>query len=146
MKENRNEITIQASVKDVWNVLTDLKAYPEWNPLLCRAEGRVALGEKVALSVKSASNDMNLSCTITKVEENREFAWTFYVFLPFLFRGEHTFRIEPIDEQSVRFVDREIFNGWLVPLQAKDLDTNAKDGMMAMGEALKERVEHLKMH
>lgn len=144
MKENRNEIEIQASAKDVWKVLTDLKAYAEWNPLLYRAEGKVAVGEKVDLSAKTASNDMNFACTVTKVDENREFAWKFHVGMPFLFRGEHIFRIDPIDEQSVRFVDREIFNGLLVPLQAKDLETNAKDGMIAMGEALKERVENLK--
>ena len=144
MKENRNEIEIQASAEDVWNVLTDLEAYAEWNPLLYRAEGRVAVGEKVDLSAKTASNDMNFSCSVTNVEVNREFSWKFHVGLPFLFRGEHIFRIEPIDERSVRFIDREIFNGLLVPLQAKDLETNAKDGMIAMGVALKERVENLK--
>ena len=144
MKENRNEIEIQATVENVWDVLTDLKAYAEWNPLLYRAEGKVAVGEKVELSAKTASNDMNFSCTVTKVEENREFSWTFHIGVPFLFRGEHIFRVEPIDEQSVRFIDLEIFNGLLVPLQAKDLETNAKDGMIAMGKALKEKVEKLK--
>jgi hypothetical protein len=144
MKENRNEVEIQASAKDVWKVLTDLKAYAEWNPLLYRVEGKVAVGEKVNLFAKTASNDMNFSCTVINVEENREFSWKFHVGLPFLFRGEHIFRIDPIDERRVRFVDREIFNGLLVPLQAKDLETNAKDGMIAMGEALKERVENLK--
>ena len=61
--------------------------------------------------------------------------------MPFLFRGEHIFRLEQIDDQRVRFIDPEIFRGLLVPLQAKDLETNAKAGMVAMDEALKERVE-----
>ena len=144
MKENRHEIEIKASAEDVWQVLTDLDAYAEWNPLLYQAAGKVVVGEKVALSAKTASNDMNFTCSVTHVEENQEFAWKFHVGLPFLFRGEHIFRIEPLDEQRVRFIDQEIFNGLLVPLQAKDLATNAKDGMIAMGEALKDRVEHLK--
>ena len=144
MKENRHEIEIQASAEDVWGVLTDLAAYAEWNPLLYRATGKVAAGEKIDLSAKTASNDMNFTCSVTQVEDNREFAWKFHVGLPFLFRGEHIFRIESLGEKRVRFIDREIFNGLLVPLQAKDLDTNAKDGMVAMDEALEERVEHLK--
>ena len=142
MKENCNEIEIQSTPERVWEVLTDLGKYPEWNPLLCRAEGKLIVGEKVNLTAKSASNDMNLLCTVTKVVTNRQFSWKFHVVLPFLFRGEHIFKIESINENKVRFVDREIFHGVLVPLQAKNLETNAKPAMVAMGEALKERVEN----
>lgn len=142
MKENRNEIEIQSTPERVWEVLTDLDKYPEWNPLLCRAEGKLAVGEKVDLRARSGSNDMNLLCTVTAVEPNRQFSWKFHVVLPFLFRGEHIFKIEPIDEHKVRFIDREVFHGLLVPLQAKNLETNAKPAMIAMGKALKERVEN----
>jgi hypothetical protein len=141
MKENRNEIEIQATPEKVWEVLTDLGKYSEWNPLLYRAEGKVAVGEKVELSARGASNDMNLLCSVTQVELNRQFSWKFHVGLPFLFRGEHIFAIKPINEHRVRFIDREIFHGLLVPLQAKNLETNAKAGMIAMGDALKKRVE-----
>ena len=41
----------------------------------------------------------------------------------------------------VRFVDRELFNGLLVPLQARDIDTNSKHGFEAMDQALKTRAE-----
>ena len=141
MRENRNEIEIQATPEKVWEVLTDLDKYAEWNPLLYNAEGKVAVGEKVNLSARSASNDMNFKCSVTEVEPNSHFSWKFHVGLPFLFRGEHIFMVEPIDENRVRFIDREIFNGLLVPLQAKNLETNAKAGMVAMGDALKKRVE-----
>lgn len=141
MKENRNVIEIQSTPERVWEVLTDLGKYPEWNPLLCRAEGKLAVGEKVNLTAKSASDDMNLLCTVTTIEPKRQFSWKFHVILPFLFRAEHIFKIEPIDEERVRFIDREIFHGLLLPLQAKNLETNAKAGMVAMGEALKSRVE-----
>ncbi len=143
MVENRNEIEIQATPEQVWKVLTDLDQYADWNPLLYRARGKVKAGTKVELSAKTASNDMNFSCSVTRVEQGREFAWKFHVILPFLFRGEHIFRIEPIGEHSVRFIDREVFQGLLLPLQSKDLETHAKDGMVAMGEALKARVEKL---
>ena len=142
MKENRNEIEIQSTPESVWEVLTDFGKYPEWNPLLTHAEGKLTIGEKVNLTAKSASNDMNLLCTVTTVEPNRQFSWKFHVGLPVLFRGEHFFKIEPIDEHRVRFIDSEVFHGLLVPLQAKNLETNAKPAMIAMGEALKARVEN----
>ena len=141
MKENRNEVEIQGSVGEVWEVLTNLEQYSEWNPLLHHAVGKVKIGEQVELSAKTASTDMNFSCEVVKVEPQHEFSWKFHVGMPFLFRGEHIFRLEQIDDQRVRFIDREIFRGLLVPLQAKDLERNVKAGMVAMDEALKERVE-----
>jgi hypothetical protein len=141
MMESRNAIELQVTAEEVWEVLTDLERYAEWNPLLYRGEGRVAPGERVTVSARTASKDMDFDCTVTRVAPNREFAWTLHVIHPFLFRGEHTFRIEPIDEQRVRFVDREIFRGFLLPMQAKDLQTNGKAAMVDMGLALKRRVE-----
>ena len=142
MKENRNEIEIRATPEKIWEVLTDFDNYPEWNPLLCLAEGKLAVGEKVNLTAKSASSEMKLLCTVTTVEPNRQFSWKFHVILRFLFRGEHIFKIDPIDDHRVRFIDREVFYGLLVPLQAKNLETNAKPAMIEMGEALKKRAEN----
>ena len=141
MKENRHEIEIQGTVEEIWAVLTNLEQYSEWNPLLYYAAGKVEVGERVKLSAKTASTDMNFSCEVIKVVPKQEFSWKFHVGMPFLFRGEHIFRLEMIDDHRVRFIDREIFQGLLVPLQAKDIETNAKAGMIAMGEALKDHIE-----
>ncbi len=84
---------------------------------------------------------MILHCTITKLEPNRELRCKYHVILPVLFRGEHSFIIEPRDGGSVHFVDRELFNGLLVPLQAKNIDTHSKRGFEDMDQALKMRAE-----
>ena len=141
MKENRNEIELQATAEQVWQVLTDLDKYSEWNPLLYRGVGKVELGETVEVSAKTASKDMNFICKVTEVEPYRKFAWKFHVIHSLLFRGVHIFEIETIDEHTVRFIDREQFEGLLLPMQAKDLETNGLAAMVTMGEALKERVE-----
>ena len=82
-----------------------------------------------------------LQCTITKVEPYRELRWKYHVVLPVLFQGKHSFSIEPLGEDRVRIVDREVFNGLLVPLQAKDIDTNSRQRFEAMDQALKARAE-----
>jgi len=141
MIENRNEIEIQATAEEVWDILTDLEKYAEWNPLLYRAEGKAEMGERVKVSTRTASSEMDFDCAVVTVEPNRELAWKFHVILPFLFRGEHVFRIEPVSERSIRFVDRESFEGLLLPLRAKYLETDVKAAMIEMGRALKERAE-----
>lgn len=141
MKELRTEIEIQAAPEKVWRVLTDLDQYPQWNPFIHQALGQAKVGEPVDITFRSGSKNMTLHCTVTRVEPNRELRWKYHVGSAKLFAGEHSFMLEPIDAQHVRFIDREIFSGWLVPLQAKDIDTNSKRGFEAMDEALKARAE-----
>jgi hypothetical protein len=84
---------------------------------------------------------MTLHCTVIKAEPNRELCWKYHVFLPGLWSGEHSFTIEPIGDHQVRFIDKEIFTGLLIPLQAKDIDTNSRRDFAAMDKALKVKAE-----
>jgi hypothetical protein len=141
MKELRTEIEIQATPDKVWQVLTNLDKYTEWNPFIHHAIGTAKVGEKVDITFRSGSKDMTLHCTVVRVEPNRELCWKYHVILPSLWSGEHSFTIEPMGANQVRFIDVEIFNGLLIPLQAKDIDTNSRRDFEAMDKALKARAE-----
>ncbi len=141
MKELRTEVVIQATPEKVWQILTDLEKYPEWNPFIRHAIGKAEVGKTVDIDFQPDSKGMKLHCTVVTVEPNRELCWKYHVISPSLFNGEHSFTIEPVDDNQVRFIDREIFNGLLVPLQAKDIDTNSKRGFEAMDQALKAKAE-----
>ena len=143
MKELRTEIEIQASPEKVWQVLTDLDKYPEWNPFIHQAHGKAQAGEKVDITFRSGSKEMTLHCKVLAVNPSKELCWKYHVIHPSLFSGEHHFTIEPTGSNRVRFIDRELFNGLLVPLQAKDIDTNSRRGFEAMDKALKVRAEAL---
>lgn len=140
-KEINYEIEIQASPEKVWQVLTDLDKYAEWNPLLHNAAGKTQVGEKVDVAFRTASKKGSLRCTVIEARPNQKLCWEYHVVLPGLLKGKHIFTIEPIGEEQVRFIDREIFNGLFVPLIAKDIDTNSKTAMETMDKALKARVE-----
>jgi hypothetical protein len=138
MKEIRAEIDIQASPEKVWQILTDLDKYPEWNPFLHHAIGKVELGAKVDVIFKSGAKNMTLHCIVTKVEPNRELRWKYHVGFPFLFQGEHCFIIEPAGENLLHFVDKEIFTGLLIPMMVHE---NDRSGFEAEDQALKSRAE-----
>ncbi len=60
MKELRTQIEIQASPEKVWQILTDLDKYPEWNPFIHHAVGKAQVGDAVDITVQSASKEMTL--------------------------------------------------------------------------------------
>jgi hypothetical protein len=96
----------------------------------------------VTISVAAPSGLLDWDVEVVRVDPGREFAWTFSERHPWLYRGgEHIFRLEAIDADRTRYVDRETFNGLLVPVRKRRLGTKTKAGMVAMGAALKQRVE-----
>ena len=51
------------------------------------------------------------------------------------------FEVEPAGKNATRFIQREKFNGILVGIFRKSLDTDIKNGFIAMNEALKKEAE-----
>ncbi|MCX5973404.1 MAG: SRPBCC domain-containing protein [Coprothermobacterota bacterium] len=143
MKEIRSDIEIRASVETVWQILTDFTKYPEWNPLIPRAIGTAEVGARVELTIPSGSKEKVLRCTVIKVEPNRELCWQYHILLPGLFRAKHSFTLEPMGIDRVRFVNREVFGGLYLPFQAKELDTQTRRVFQEMDKALKVRAEQL---
>jgi hypothetical protein len=84
---------------------------------------------------------MTFKPKVLTAEPNRELRWLGHLLTPGLFDGEHSFTIEPLEDNRVRFVQREAFKGLLVPLFARSLETNTQQGFEQMNRALKERAE-----
>jgi len=141
MKELCTEIEIQAPSEKVWQVLTELDKYPEWNPFICHAVGKAETGKTVDIDFQPDGKGLKLHCMVATFQPYRELSWKYHVTHPLLFRGEHIFTIEPLGENRIRFIDREEFNGLLVFTQVKDIDTNTKRGFETMDKALKARAE-----
>ena len=141
MKELRTEIEIHALPEKVWQILTDLDKYPEWNPFIHHAIGTARVGEKVDITFLSGSKDMTLHCTVIKAVPIQILCWKYHVIHPALWSGEHSFTIQPLGVDQVRFIDKEVFTGWLIPFQAKDIDTKSRRDFEAMDKALKAMAE-----
>ena len=138
MIEKRNEIEIVGNIEDIWHVLTDLAYYEAWNPIIYRAVGKIEMGEEVVIT----AHQQNFNVKVAQHEPLHVFSWKFYELAPFLYRGEHIFRLEAIDEQKVLFIDREIFEGLLAPFKVENPKSTIAPGMMKMGQALKVRIEN----
>jgi hypothetical protein len=125
----------------VWRVLSDFGSYPEWNPFIRSIEGDARKGGKLTVRIEPPERKaMTFKPTVLTAEPNRELRWIGHVLIPGLFDGEHTLRVEPIDERRSRFIQAERFKGILVPLFKSALD-KTEVGFEQMNAALEKRAE-----
>lgn len=141
MKAIETAIEIDASPATVWETLTDLEAYTEWNPFVTSAKGTIEKGQRLRVRIEPPeSRGATFRPTVLTAEQNRRFEWLGRLFAPGLFDGRHSFLIQRLDDERVRFVQREEFSGALVGLLLNEAST--RQGFEAMNRALKRRVEN----
>lgn len=139
MRTIETDIHVDADPAAVWETLVDFESYPEWNPLITRASGTVAAGERLRVRVEPPGlPGQTFRPRVLAVDPERRLRWRGRLFVPGLFDGEHEFAIEPT-EGGVRFVQREDFSGLLLPVLLRE-DAMVR-GFDAMNAALKARVE-----
>jgi len=139
--ELKTDIEIDASPETVWAVLTDLDSYADWNPFIISASGQVEVGEQLINRMQPpGGRAMTIKPTVTEVETASVFEWLGVLGFSGVFDGRHRFELHRT-ATGTRVVHNEYFNGALVRLLRKSLDTQTKSGFDAMNAALKARAE-----
>lgn len=142
MKFIEDSIVINASVERVWTILTRLEDYPDWNPFIRRAQGKIAEGERLRLLLKIPDGlPMRIRPVLLKVIPGEEIRWRGSLGVQGLFDGEHRFLLDPEVPDITRFTQKEAFRGVLVPLVGGMVAGGARRGFRAMNRALKIRAE-----
>ncbi|ARZ66476.1 hypothetical protein SMD11_0810 [Streptomyces albireticuli] len=140
MREISEETEIRAEPMEVWSVLTDLRRYPEWNPFIREAGGRVAAGRTLTLRAFPArGRPMIFRPRVLTAEPGRELRWLGRLPVPGLFEGEHRFLLTPV-AGGTRLVQSEVFRGLLVPLLERRIRDTRTD-FRSLNAALKARAE-----
>ena len=137
MKQILREIEIAATPEQVWSVLTDFGAYPQWNPFIRSIGGEAKVGQTLDVRI----NKMRFRPKVVSVAPGRELRWLGHLLVPGLFDGEHRFEIEPLAPGRVLFRQLERFTGAFVPLLWPLMGKSTAQGFEAMNHALKQRAE-----
>jgi hypothetical protein len=141
-KEIKTEILIHSSPGKVWNVLTDFKSYPDWNPFLKTLEGNVEAGKKIKVRIQPpGGKGMTFKPRVLVFEKEKELRWLGHLLFPGIFDGEHRFQLIDNNNGTTTFIHSEKFKGILVPLMKKMLEVDTKNGFEEMNKKLKVRVE-----
>jgi hypothetical protein len=142
MRELRTEIDIAATAERIWSALMDFENYPKWNPFVREIAGDTRPGSSLSVFIKPEGGmGMKLAPVVVTSVENSMFAWKGKLGVSGIFDGQHEFILEPNGDGWVRFVQREEFSGFLVPVLWPMLERKTRRGFEEMNAALKALVE-----
>lgn len=132
-------IDIEAGPQPIWQVVSDLAAFDDWNPMLRNVKAPLERGGKVSFEVqRKGASPLKLKAKITELKAPNALIWRGGVDL--LITGEHYFRIEQLDQRHCRFHHGEYLRGLLLPL-LRGMLKKADEVYESMNIALKQRVE-----
>ena len=138
-KEIKTEILILAKPEKVWEILTAVEHYPNWNPFIKSVVGEVKAGNKITVNiVPPEEKGMTFKPKVLTFEANKELSWIGRLLFPGLFDGEHKFELTDNGNGTTTFRQSEKFTGVLVGLLNVE---NTKKGFESMNERLKRMAE-----
>lgn len=141
--EVRAEIEIAAPAERIFDVLTDLESYGEWNPFTPRVESTLRLGDPVHLHVHLRS-EKKLSHRVEYVtahERPRRLCWGADIGARFLLRAERCQTLTPLDAHRTRYLCTDRITGWLTPVALRFFGSVMQRGFEDCARALKKRAE-----
>jgi uncharacterized protein YndB with AHSA1/START domain len=122
------EAVIPAAPHEVWKILMDTEAYPDWNPVFVHVQGDYVQGGKVRNKVRDPEGKfLEMSAAVKNLTENRELRQTGGLFGVITF--DHRWRLEPVQGGSKvtqHEVDRGLYlwfwnSDWIEPAYAQVL-------------------------
>jgi hypothetical protein len=133
-------VAIAAPPAQVWAVLSDGASYPDWNPVMRRLDGLLAVGQRLTLQSRMGARTFTFRPTVLEATPERCLRWLGHLIVPGLFDGEHQFVLTPTAGGTL-LQHSEHFRGLLVPLLRSRLETGVRDDFGAINAALRVRAE-----
>ncbi|MEM7165110.1 MAG: SRPBCC domain-containing protein [Planctomycetota bacterium] len=110
----QRDTVINAAPGTVWDVMSAFEQYPQWNPYHVYVEGRLEVGETLAVDVERPNGStLTIQPTITKVVPGKEFVWESGSWWTLARR--YSVRVVDVGRGRTRLLLRESFSGLAAP-------------------------------
>ncbi|MFD8215488.1 SRPBCC domain-containing protein [Streptomyces sp. NPDC059697] len=132
---------IDASLEEVWRVLTDFAGYAQWHPALRFVDVPTEILPGTLLRAQvtlGTDNDGAYDFTVVHYAAPQRLAWAGGI--PDVLTGVHSFVLEPRDGQT-RFTESEEFTGTAAVETVEPARAQMEEGYASYGEALKKHLE-----
>ena len=136
-------VLIDAPAERVWEVVSDLTAYAEWNPFVVKASGDLRPGARLEITIAAPGmKPVSFRPRVLDLEPGHLVRWKGEYKVPGLFDGRHALIVDSLGAESSRFTTHEEVSGVLLPFLGKVM-RSSQQGFEDMAATLKRRVEGL---
>ena len=135
-----HRIGIAAPAEVIWEVLGDLQAWPEWNPMYPAVEGALRIGGPLKLVERAGGQDREVDALVEDWVPDSQILWRSKAMWGWVKRLRYL-EIEVLAETSCIFSNGEIWDGRYAGYAMKAGRRAYFEAFQALGEALKARVE-----
>lgn len=141
-KRLKTAINIDAPPEVVWDILTDIKTYPEWNPMIRRAEGKIRVGARLKVRFQpEGSRGHTFRPRLTVVEPGHELRWLGWPRFPKLFDLDHYWLLEARGDGKTHLEHGSVMFGLIGSLLPQRIVDSSREPFEQMNRAMKQRAE-----
>jgi hypothetical protein len=134
---------IAAPIGRVWQILTDLERYPEWNPFTTRVESTLCVGDPVRLHVAMPGRSRSVRTEWVNVFEPEDcIAWGMHMLHPALLNANRYQELTDLGNGRTRYYTVDRFSGLLVPVMMAAYAEPMRRGFESVARSLKARAEN----
>jgi len=111
-----SQITIDAPIQKVWDVLADFDQYDQWNPFTPKIETTQEIGSDVLLHVRLNPNKPKLTKqkeTLLLWEAGKQMDWGIQ---SWWVQTVRTQKLTAIDDQTTQYYTSDAFEGFMTPI------------------------------
>lgn len=134
-------VEIEAPIELVWDVLTDVARYREWNPFTTCGDSGLKVGLPVHLDVKLGLYRRKQTEWVRDLEPPNLLSWGMHMGAPFLLDSLREQRLTALSETRCTYHSTDALEGWLTPLAVISFGAIVRRGFNDVGNALKQRAE-----
>ena len=135
-----HRIGVAAPSHAVWEVLSDLPRWSEWNPLYPQVEGALRIGETLHLTERLAGEDRPISVCIVDWVPDEQILWRSTALKGWVKRLRFL-ELEALSEAGCVFSNGELWEGRYAKMAGGGRRRAYNAAFEALGEALKTRAE-----
>lgn len=136
-------IEINAPTPVVWEVVSDLPRYAEWNPFCLECVSTLKPGDPIDMKVKLMAKPQAQREWMLEYVEGKRFAYRMKPVPLGMLSSYRSHELETAGDDRTRYHSYFHLKGWLRPLVTGLLGRKLENGFDGMSHAVKQRAESL---
>lgn len=137
------QLVIDAPAAVVWEVLTDLDSYGEWNTFVPRVTSTLQPGDPIVMSVRLFSRPLKQTERMASYSAGKGFAYGMRPVPLGALSSLRSHEVEAVDEEHTAYHSSFRLQGWLSGMVRLALGARLEAGFGAMNAGVKGRAEGL---